>query len=66
MSKSGHWQIIGDQRLFFAGDLAVLNLVCAFAFVSVEPVKILSKKEQKKLEDEEFEKIMAEAGVSEG
>lgn len=28
-----------------------------------EPVKIISKKEQKRLEDEEFERVMAEMGV---
>ena len=30
------------------------------------PVKILSKKEQKRLEDEEFERLMNEVGTTEG
>lgn len=36
------------------------SFLCALA-----PVKILSKKEQKRLEDEEFERLMNEAGVTE-
>ncbi|MCP4669051.1 MAG: hypothetical protein GY849_22165 [Deltaproteobacteria bacterium] len=31
----------------------------------LEPVKILSKKEQKKLEEEEFERVLKEMGVKE-
>ena len=30
---------------------------------AIEPVKILSKKEQKRLEDEEFAKLMNEVGL---
>ena len=33
---------------------------------TVEPVKILSKKEQKRLEDEEFERVMNEMGTGGG
>lgn len=29
---------------------------------AIEPVKLLSKKEQKRLEDEEFDRVMAEMG----
>ena len=35
-----------------------------FNFFLAEPVKQLSKKEKKKLEDEEFAKLMADMGVS--
>ena len=46
------------SRLF---SLTHFNVVsCVY---HLEPVKILSKKEQKKLEDEEFERLMAEVGT---
>ena len=37
-------------------------LICVISYVA--PVKILSKKEQKRLEDEEFERTMNEMGSS--
>ena len=37
-----------------------------FVHGALEPVKILSKKEQKRLEDEEFERVMNEMGTGGG
>ena len=36
-----------------------------FGVIEKEPVKQLSKKEKKKLEDEEFEKMMNDLGIEE-
>ena len=47
--------------MFFVSIVARL-IDHTFVFSTVEPVKILSKKEQKRLEDEEFERVMAEMG----
>ena len=52
------------HRLLGSNILDLAYWICVIVDDGVAPVKILSKKEQKRLEDEEFERLMNEVGTA--